>query len=372
MSTFEETKQLIEGLAPNNTILLDAKGRPSFMVRIPKFKISDVIEGGSDAVHPAFIVNGKEVPEIYISKYENVVEDDCAYSLPGKDPATYVTFDQAKAYCENKGKGWHLMSNAEWAAIALWCYKNGFLPRGNTCYGQHHKYPHENGLVTYYAAKKKDGPVRPSRVATGTGPVSWAHNNCSSGIYDLCGNIWEWVSGLRILEGQIQVIPNNDSAAGVDESRDSAAWKAITPAGELVDPSTPGCLYYDSTAAGDAEEKTHDLGGTPIINTARENAQFTDETTDKYFAFNACSYRDLQVKEGVDAPIELLRVLDLLPPEGYEDEGSIFLRNYGERLPIRGGRWSSTKDCGLFSLTLHRARTVSQDNFGFRAAYIEL
>jgi hypothetical protein len=51
---------------PRNDILLDDKGLPSVMVRIPKFKISDVIAGGSDSTHPAFIVNGNEVPEIYI------------------------------------------------------------------------------------------------------------------------------------------------------------------------------------------------------------------------------------------------------------------------------------------------------------------
>lgn len=45
---------------PNNTVLFDDKGLPSIMVRIPKFKISDVIPGGSTATHPAFIVNGVE------------------------------------------------------------------------------------------------------------------------------------------------------------------------------------------------------------------------------------------------------------------------------------------------------------------------
>lgn len=342
------------------------------MVRIPKFKISDVIPGGSEATHPAFIVNGVEVSEIYISKYENIVVDDRGYSLPGKDPATLVTFDQAKTCCENKGTGWHLMTNVEWAAIALWCYKNGFLPRGNTCYGQHHEYKHENGLVTYFSAKKKGGPVKPSRVATGSGPASWAHNNRPDGIYDLCGNIWEWVGGMRIQDGQIQIIPDNNSAAGVDESADSAEWKAITLAGEIVSPEIEGCLYYDSSVPGDDLDKTHDVGGTPLISNVRSNPQYTAKSVDAYFGFNACDFRSLGAAEGVEVPGELLRVLGILPPEGYEGEGTIFLRNYGERLPIRGGRWSSTKDCGLFSLCLHRARTASQDNFGFRAAYIKL
>lgn len=107
-SNFDAMKLGVEGYHPTNTVLYDDKGMPSFMVRIPKFKISDVITGGSNSTHPAFIVNGVEVPEIYISKYQNIVEDERAYSLPFQDPRVYVTFDQAKNYCENKGKGWHL------------------------------------------------------------------------------------------------------------------------------------------------------------------------------------------------------------------------------------------------------------------------
>ena len=87
------------------------------MVRIPKFNISDVIDGGSNSVHPAFIVNGVEVDEIFISKYQNIVVNDRAYSLPMQDPRAYITFDQAKQHVKTKGTGWHLMTNAEWLRL---------------------------------------------------------------------------------------------------------------------------------------------------------------------------------------------------------------------------------------------------------------
>ena len=43
----------------NTLILYDDAGEGSVMVKIPKFKISDVIEGGIEVVHPAFVVNGE-------------------------------------------------------------------------------------------------------------------------------------------------------------------------------------------------------------------------------------------------------------------------------------------------------------------------
>ena len=123
-------------VAPNNKLIYDDKGIPSVMVYVPKFKMSDVIDGAGDSTHPAFIVNGKEVPGIWISKYQNIVNNGRAYSLPGQDPTVNITWDTARGYCASKGKGWHMMTKAEWAAIMLLCKKNGFQPWGNNNYGK--------------------------------------------------------------------------------------------------------------------------------------------------------------------------------------------------------------------------------------------
>jgi len=136
MADFNLTNLALKVLTPTNTILMDDKGLPSVMVRIPKFKISDVIVGGSDSTHPAFIVNGQEVDAIYISKYQNVVYDGRAYSLPLEDPKASINFETALSACTAKGRGWHLMTRAEWAAIALWCRKNNLMPKGNNNYGK--------------------------------------------------------------------------------------------------------------------------------------------------------------------------------------------------------------------------------------------
>lgn len=357
----------VEGTHPNNTVLCDDMGQPSFMVRIPKFKISDVIPGGSDATHPAFIVNGVEVPEIYIGKYQATVENDRAYSLPGRDPQTHVTFDEAKAYCENKGKGWHLMTNAEWAAIALWCQKNGFVPRGNTGYGKSHSHPHEHGVVTYTDG---DGNT-PARVATGSGPVSWAHDNSPAGIFDLCGNAWEWVSGLRILNGQIQLIPDNNSAAGVDESPDSALWRGVSADGEMMDPTAAGCLYFDYDRPGDDIRTDHIIDGGTVLNNARENLQYTGGDTDAYYGRNCWPFKSVVAKKGVHTP-ELLKVLDLMPLDGYDGEEFFYLRNYGERMPLRGGHWNRGAAAGMCAIDVDGARNDRYPGIGFRAAFVNL
>ena len=118
---FDLSNLALQMACPSNEILYDDKGMPSVMVKIPKFKISDVIAEGSSSTHPAFIVNGQEVNEIYISKFINIVDNGRAYSLPGQDPTASLSFDQAVQYCTAKGEGWHLMTTAEWAAIELWC-----------------------------------------------------------------------------------------------------------------------------------------------------------------------------------------------------------------------------------------------------------
>lgn len=55
MANFDDMKLAVEALSGGkNTVLLDDRGMPSIMVAFPKFKISDVIAGGSENIHPAF------------------------------------------------------------------------------------------------------------------------------------------------------------------------------------------------------------------------------------------------------------------------------------------------------------------------------
>ena len=119
---------LFRAACPNNDILRDEAGRPSFMVFIPKFRMNQVITNGSDRIHPAFIVNGREREGFYISKYQNTKNEGGACALPGEDIWNDVGYADSWEACAAKGPGWHLTTVQEWGAVALWCKRNGFIP----------------------------------------------------------------------------------------------------------------------------------------------------------------------------------------------------------------------------------------------------
>ena len=345
MEHMDWLKMSVEAAAPNNTVLYDRAGNPSVMVRIPKFRICDVMDGGSDQVHPAFLVNGREIPAFYVSKFSNVLVDGLACSLPGVSPQSELPREEVKAACEGKGRGWHMMTNAEWAAIALWCKKNGFQPRGNNAFAKDYSRPYERGAVTYTYVR--NGEVREGKTAVGSGPVSWNHDNTPAGIADMNGNVWTQVGGLRVVEGEIQIIPDNNAAAGADESEDSPLWRAILPSGALAAPGTSGTLKY-------AQEDGNLLLADDVL-----------EAKDIWAsaAFGALSAR-------VPVP-ELAKALALFPAdrEGYGEQG-IWCNSTGERFPWRGGTWDAFQASGVYCLFLCYPRSHRSEWMGFRAAYI--
>lgn len=234
---FDLMATALKAVCPNNEILLDNAGKPSVMVRIPKMTYAQLGMGESTALFPAFIINGQEVDEIYISKYLNIVQNGRAYSLPGVDPAASMNFDQARSYCEAKGDGWHCMTRMEWGLLMRICEMQGFIPLGNNNYGKHSSEQFYKAIPTSIdtGAGGKTG-----RTATGTGPLTWYHDNSPSGIADLVGDEWEWAGGVRTVKGELQVLVNNNGADTANsQGVSSIKWMAInaddgsyiTPAG---------------------------------------------------------------------------------------------------------------------------------------------
>ena len=369
MRTFEQARRMLEAESGGrNTILTDDIGLPSVMVRIPAFRWSDVLDGGEDRLCDAFIVGGREVDCIYVSKYLNVVEYDRAYSLPGRDPANMLTIDQARRACARKGPGWHLLSNAEWCAIAHWCHRQGSLPRGNTEFGHDAYAPEQAGTP---APATLDGLTPEARTLTGSGPDSWSHDGTRFGIFDLNGNIWDMVAGLRVLDGEMQIIPDNDSALCVDEGADSPLWRALDPAGRLVAPGSAGTYHYDGTQPGNAVEKAAIIPGGLRLDTQRRHPHYTGPRQDGDFGYGFMPFQALQAAPGVPVHPRLVQ-LGLFPREPAAEGESLFVRNTGERVALRGGSWYDGKCSGLWDLYLRDSRTFLFPDIGFRAAYVPL
>ena len=348
MPNFDDLKLSIEALSGGkNTVLFDDLGMPSVMVPFPKLKMSDLIAGGSENIHPAFSVDGVEKSVIYVSKYQNIVLNERGYSLPMRDPRASLNFDQAVTYCRNKGKGWSLTPYSLWSAIALWCRKNGTMPRGNNNYGADHAYGHEKGVPTYYESGKI------ARCATGSGPNTWNHNWMPDGIADLNGNVWEWCAGMRLMNGEIQIIPYaNCMAADASMGASSTLWKAIAADGTLVEPGSAGTLKYNYVS-GHIQLTSGDI---------------TPEDT-----WRGDTYQNMTLDSALTVP-EIAKALLIYPDEPGGDYGSDghYMNNSGECLPRCGGRWGGTSIAGVFYVNLGDPRSNSGTDIGFRSAYCEL
>ena len=333
------------------TVLYTAKGQPTYMNIIQKYDMS-TIDASLSGTHPAFIVDGVEKPEIFIGTYQGRIVNGELLSLPNVEPShstNYTNFLTAARAC---GNGHHLITNAEWSAVVLQCYKDNKQPMGNAYYGR----SSENPLLI---GRRADG-LNPgdtsgsARTLTGSGPVEWRHNGKENGIADLSGNVWEWNSGMRIFNGEIQVIAdNNASKLAIDLGAASTEWKAINgKTGNLVTPdgsgTTAGTIKYADGGTADYTINGSNFGGIRNLSTT---------------------------KPVTAAALARLKALCLYPhtENTASYNGDYFGKSMtGETLPLRGGNWHNAAAAGVFALHLNNARSSTLANIGARPAFVKL
>ncbi|MGO2181202.1 MAG: SUMF1/EgtB/PvdO family nonheme iron enzyme [Pseudoalteromonas nigrifaciens] len=339
-----------------NKVIIDDQGNPNIMVAVSPVAYEELAAGIQErysidlnlgtGIPTMFMRNGVQLGEVWIPKYlaSAGANGGCSV-IGGVQPRTSVSYDTAKALCNNKGEGWHMMSIHEWAFIALWSYANGTVPRGNTNYGR----SHENKLET---ARRGDNGLPGDtsglgRTDTGKGPATWSHDHTEWGIQDLVGNVWEWLDQMMLDEGQIITTLDNNPAV-IEEN-----WNKHTA---FLDSPTANTEGTGSAGSPKLSNSVTNRNG-PVGNDAHDNPYLTKS----HFA---------AIEKALDySKIELLRRLLIESESTTTVGGYISCRNYGDRFPRRGGSWSSGSYAGLGALNLVYARSYANSFIGFRPAF---
>ena len=316
------------------TVLYDSAGNPNMMRIIPAFNGYDISPnlGSVGVPHPAFFVNGVFKSQIYISMYPAVNVGGLGCSLPNQAPYVSISWDDAKAACTDKGAGWHMMSNWEWAAVALWCIKNGYpVPDGNTNYGQSYLHPFQTGRRCDAGIPAATAGANPA-ILGGSGPANWRHDGTMFGISDLVGNVWEWVDGFKTEAGIIQMPTDNYYAQA------EASWP------------THGAI--DGT------------GGVSVISESVTNRSASLANTWNATTSNATTNAPI-LKQALICPYDTAVNMGNVA-------GTIYMNNSVgfEAMPFRGGNWVNTSSCGLAALDLVDQRSFVSSFIGFRPAFI--
>ena len=342
-----------------NTVLYTAKGQPCYMHVHQRTDYANVTAALGLANHPAFIVGGVVKSELFLGQHIGFSSNGEMVSQPGVDPINSITHDAAISLARANGPGWHVMSNVEYGLVAHGCYLNGFQPRGNTNYGRSSDLLTERGVTssTSNASLAPIGRLAPTtgnytnRTATGSGPNSWRHDNTAFGMADLCGLVWEWAPGMRLNNGEIQIIADNDAALiATDFSAGSAAWKAIDGAtGALVAPGTAGTVKYANANSGTADFTLYRASGQTFEGMANSTGA------------NPVSA----------AALTVLKAHGLFPVAAAGlGSDAFYVNTAGETVPFRGGSWTNGLSAGVSAVYLFYPRSVSDTYIGARPAFV--
>lgn len=258
------------------TVIRTAKGQPSYMTVTERYNLSAICDAWPDQPHPAFIIGGQVKSEILVGTYDGAVVDGELVSQPHAAVSTGKTINQYVELARACGPGFHVVTNAEWAAMTLLSHRDG-------------------------------------------------------GVGQIQHKVWNWCTGLRLLDGEVQVVANNDAALDdADLSEYSNAWQAVSDQGQLCG-----------------------IGSKEALKLARFSGPF----------------RDLKAHNTLE-PNVLAMPLGILPHSNELPYQWAWTYAIGERLAIRGGYWSLGSNAGVFALDLIYARSVAVSNVGSRPAFV--
>ena len=388
----------------NNKVLYDAEGNPSIFCEYPQVKSNWLDASLPDHVHPAFIVNGTTDKSALIGKYmaAELASNGTLYSLPNMPPRVSLGHDPFRTRMTAFGGNVTGLTIADHGLLLLMAHKNGWTPKGNNNYGVDYRdgsrfelnkavtvgtkrvfrgWEYEcliahttsaellpSETPTHWRKGKHLGgePVKTQYVAdnayngyntlTGSGPASWYLGEDVGNIADPQGNAFEQVYGFRLVNCEIQIIPDNNAAdPACDTTANSAAWKAILPHAsdngyDLVAPGTPGTVHYAWLN-----------GKITLVGRALEEAEFDGASRSTAFANIAVDSDTLPYVPYI------LQELGLAPIPGMTVQGNFYVQmTKDERVARRGGYSGNTSSAGLAYLGCSNARGHAAVNYGGR------
>lgn len=308
-------------------IVKDRLGLPNYMTMF-------YMEPGTyspEDVPEMFKIRNKIVPAILISQYHNTVIDTLdggvAVSLPFQQPKHTINMNDAAKACARKGDGWHLMTNAEFVYLLHEAEELEHIIGGNTNYGANADNPDEKG-VTYDRG----------RTLTGLDPLTWSHDGTAGGVFGLCGNFYEWVTGLRLHYGVIEYTKNNDAAV--------EGYKDEAPDWTVAEVNGKSLKLYGSSDGG------------VVMSTAEKIEKDWD----------GCHIAELQLEELEDVP-EIAYKLGIVPHDWKNETAGIWADSeLEEAVPFRGSSFYYRSYGGAGALNLFNARSYVSSNVSLRSA----
>lgn len=387
-----------------NVVKYDADGNPSVFVPFYQMKSSDLVAGLPDHIHPAFKINGEYYDRILLGKYkagENGKTGGALVSMPNIMPIRSLGSDQMLARIKMAGAGITGMTVADYGFIKLLAQKHGWNPHGNNYYGVDYRdgTPWKVGdtitvnqkkcfegweytaliahtavaelrpdlAPTYWEKGKHVGGISVDtstdatyqtgyRTLNGSGPKSWYLGNDLGSMADLIGSSMETQWGYRIVDCELQILPDNNAAdPDADLSSTSAAWKAILPNASndgytLVAPGTAGTLHWN-----------WDATNSKIILDTRCDSLAVGNKNQTFKTLKAHATRLPYVPS-------IVKELGLFPTDDNDNTQGNYYVNFaaGEFFARRGGYYNYASDSGLGSVNGFRGRAYSYSSYGGR------